>query len=287
VKPALWKTSGARQLFMTSLLTGLIGLGPAATATHLVPDRHHFRGSFGGKDVIPLWRDPDARHPNVTAGALDAIGNDLSPEDLFAYCYAVLSAPSYSQRFAAELEVPGPHTPITRDQDLFAEAADFGRRLIWLHTYGERLVPEGERAGRIRQGRARAVTAVPSDQDHYPESHRYDPDREELHVGEGVFAPVLKEVRTYSVSGLDVIGSWLDYRMKAGAGRRSSQLDRIRPAVWPAEFTEELLRLLWIIEHTIALSAELDETLNRIIEGPLVMATELPEPSDEERRPPN
>jgi hypothetical protein len=233
------------------------------------------------------WRDDTARHPNVAEGLLHAIGHDITPEDLVAYCYAVLSAPSYAERFAAELEVPGPHVPITRDRDLSAKAVELGRRLIWLHTYGERLIPEGERAARIPQGRARSVAAVPSDQDHYPESHSYDAEREELHVGEGLFAPVSREVRGYSVSGLDVIGSWLDYRMKAGAGRRSSQLDRIRPAVWPAEFTEELLRLLWIIEHTVALAPELDEILDRIVEGPLVMATELPEPTADERRPPD
>jgi hypothetical protein len=266
-------------------LTGLLGEGPAANVTSLVPDLHHFRGSFGGKDVIPLWRDPEAREANVARGVLEAIGG-VGAEDLFAYCYAVLSAPSYTERFAAELEIPGPHIPITSDNALFGAAVSLGRRLIWLHTYGERFVPAGERAGRLPQGRARCVTAVPSDQDHYPETHRYDAEREELHVGEGVFTPVAPEVRGYSVSGLDVIGSWLDYRMKGGAGRRSSQLDRIRPAVWPAAFTEELLRLLWIIEHTVALGPDLDQMLDRIVEGPLLKATDLPEPSGEERRPP-
>jgi len=45
--------------------------------------------------------------------------------------------------------------------------------------------------------------------------------------------------------------------MREGAGRRSSALDRIRPTVWPAAFTEELLRLLWIIENTVALQPAL------------------------------
>ncbi len=38
-----------------------------------VPDLHQFRGSFGGKDAIPLWRDAAATQPNVTAGLLDRL----------------------------------------------------------------------------------------------------------------------------------------------------------------------------------------------------------------------
>ncbi|MGH3000516.1 MAG: type ISP restriction/modification enzyme, partial [Gaiellaceae bacterium] len=128
--------------------------------------------------------------------------------------------------------------------------------------------------------------AVPSDPDRYPTSHRYDPEREELHVGEGLFAPVSADVRAFSVSGLDVIGSWLDYRMQEGAGRRSSYLDTIRPSEWTVEFTEELLRLLWIVEHTVAMGPRLDELLTAIVSGRTVRAAELPQPTDAEREAP-
>lgn len=289
-RPPLWKTLSARQLFMTSLLTGVLGDGPAAMATHLVPDMHHFRGSYGAKDVIPLWRDSAASEPNVTLGLLelfaDALGCEVTPEGLFAYAYALLSAPSYVGRFSEELEIPGPRLPLTTRPELFARTVELGRRLIWLHTYGERFVPTGERAGAVRQGRARAVTPVPASQDSYPESHSYDVETLELHVGEGVFAPVEPNVRGFSVSGLDVIGSWLDYRMREGAGRSSSPLDRIRPVVWPPEFTEELLRLLWIVEATVDLQPQLDQLLTDVITGPTLAVDDLPTPSDEERRPP-
>jgi hypothetical protein len=93
-------------------------------------------------------------------------------------------------------------------------------------------------------------------------------------------------VYAHRVSGLHVVGSWLDYRMRRGAGRRSSPLDEIRPTVWPAAFTEELLRLLWVIEHTIRLGPELDETLDRIVSGETIPAAELPQPSEEQRKAP-
>ena len=57
MRPALWRVAGPRQIFLTSLLTNVLGPGPAAVATALVPDLDHFRGSFGARAVIPLWCD--------------------------------------------------------------------------------------------------------------------------------------------------------------------------------------------------------------------------------------
>lgn len=49
------------------------------------------------------------------------------------------------------------------------------------------------------------------------------------------------EVWEFSVSGFKVLQSWLAYRMQKGAGKKSSPLDKIRPAAW--RFDEELLDL--------------------------------------------
>ena len=53
------------------------------------------------------------------------------------------------------------------------------------------------------------------------------------------FAPVAPEVWNYSVSGLQVVKSWLDYRKRRPGGKQSSPLDEIRPEHW--EFGGELL----------------------------------------------
>lgn len=241
--------------------------------------------------MIPLWRDAKCVHPNITVGLLESLGNKLSiivtPENLLAYCYAILSAPSYTRRFREELEIPGPHVPITSEPRLFERAIALGRELVWLHTYGERFVPPGQRAGRIPQGQARYEKTIPQRADAYPEKHSYDEIKRELHVGEGVFAPVSPEVRAFQVSGLDVIGSWLDYRMKGGAGRKSSPLDDIRPTIWPEAFSKELLELLWVLERTVALGPELDSLLDEVITGETIPATELPRPTEVERKPPS
>jgi hypothetical protein len=288
-RPVLWSVAGPGQVFLTSLLTGVLGEGPAAIATAHVPDLHHFRGSFGAKDAIPLWRDADGKEANIVAGLLDQLGEaferEVSPEDLFAYFYGVLNS-DYSSRFVQELEVPGPRIPITKDADLMAKMAELGGRLVWLHTYGERFVPPGEKYGSLPSGSARCTVAVPTDEAHYPETFKYEEGAKRLHVGGGIFEPITPEVWHFNVSGLQVVRSWLSYRMKEGAGRRSSPLDEIRPKTWPAEFTGELCELLWVIEETLALRPQVDDLLDKIVQGEVFTADELPAPGDEERAPP-
>lgn len=287
-RPVLWRTRGPRQVFMTSLLSGLLGGGLGATAASEVPDLHHFRGSFGAKDVIPLWRDAEATEPNLSSGLLQALAPELgeiTPEELFAYIYAVLAG-EYTERFASELEVPGPRIPITKDTDFFEKTAELGRRLIWLHTYGERFVPVGEKPSAIPTGKAKCTVGVPSKSGEYPEEFEYDPETKRLIVGKGVFEPVEPEVWEFDVSGLQVVRSWLSYRMKEGAGKRSSQLDEIRPERWPADFTEELCRLLWIVEQTLTLIPQTRDCLADIVNGPVFAASELPSPSQDEKAAP-
>lgn len=290
LRPVLWRSDSSRQLFLTSLLTEVLGEGPAAMATNLVPDLHHFRGSYGAKHVVPLWRDAECEHPNITDGLLEVLSNaladEVTPEDLFAYSYALLQAPSYTLRFVDELEEPGPRIPLTKDPRLFRRAVEHGRQLIWLHTFGERFPPSGERAGNVPQGEARSVKPVDGTPEGYPTGHAYDPETREIHLGEGVFGPVSPAVWEFSVSGFHVLGSWLDYRVRDGAGRKSSPLDDLRPAAWTPAFTEELLRVIWIIERTVALGPELDELLNQVIEGDTFPASELPEPTEMERKAP-
>ncbi len=290
LRPVLWENQSPEQLFVTSLLTGVLGLGPAATVTAQIPDLDHFRGSFGAKHVIPLYRDAEAKRPNVARGFLERLsaiyGLAVTPEVLLAYVYALLASPAYVARFSEELTNPGPRVPLTRDPALFRRGVELGRRLVWLHTYGDRWAPANTTPGQVPQGRARSVRAVPSKPEGYPEAFRYDDGTSTLHVGAGEFAPVDREIWGFSVSGLEVVKSWLAYRMKAGAGKKSSPLDEIRPERWTAAVTQELLELLWVLEATVALFPALAALLDEVVAGEAIPASELPRPSAEEREPP-
>lgn len=283
-RPNLLKAHSDRQVYLTSLLTKVLGEGTAAVATSLIPDMDYFCNR-GARDVIPLWRDAAATDPNVTTGVLEALsrayGRAVTAEDFFAYAYAVLASPDYVRRFWDELTIPGPRLPITRDHALFSRVAALGRHLLWLHTYSERLVPPGQKPDRIPPGKTRCRKGTPADPEKYPENFSYELAAWELHVGMGVFGPVRPEVWEFSVSGFQVVQSWLAYRMKKGAGRKSSPLDLIRPTSWV--FDEELLNLLWVLEHTADLWPSLAQALNDILSGDLFTAPDFPEPKPEER----
>jgi hypothetical protein len=85
----------------------------------------------------------------------------------------------------------------------------------------------------------------------------------------------------YEVSGLLVVESWLNYRMKSGAGKKSSDLDKIRPESWTSEATTELLELLWVLEATIDLQQEQAKLLHAVIAGPCIRELDLPLGADD------
>ena len=150
-RPDLWRVHGERQVYLTSLFNHPLGDGPALTACSHVPDLHHFRGSFGAKEVLPLYRAADAGEPNVLPGLLDRLsaeyGRSVTPEDFAAYVYGVSAHPAFTARFSGELETRELRIPVTRDGALFEEVRGQGARLLWLHTWGERFVSEEQTHG--------------------------------------------------------------------------------------------------------------------------------------------
>ncbi|NKU22010.1 hypothetical protein GS907_26070 [Rhodococcus hoagii] len=114
-----------------------LGTGPAITASIGVPDLHYFRGSFGGKDVVPLYRDQEAAKPNITRGLLDLLtdrlGSSVSPEDLAAYCFALAAHDGYTTMFWDHLEhsavrIPPPPTPNCSPKQLNSAASCYGSK---------------------------------------------------------------------------------------------------------------------------------------------------------------
>jgi hypothetical protein len=169
--------------------------------------------------------------------------------------------------------------PVTLEKELFAAAIAIGRRLIFLHSYGERCV-QGQTWPR---GSARCTKAIATES--LPERFSYDEAIQTLLVGDGIFKPVALAVWEFEVSGFKVVQSWLGYRMKNRKGKKSSPLDDITPSNWPPEFTSELLRLLHLLEETLEIYPKQEALLKQIIMGPLLNAGQLGAPPDEYRRP--
>lgn len=286
-----WLTEGESQVYLTSLTTNPLAAGPAVTATANVPDLHHFRGSYGAKDVLPLWRDAAATIPNITHGLRDLLGEarggDVSPEDALAYIFGILGTAAYTSRFADELATSSPRVPFTADCELFDEVIELGRELLWWATFGERFQPvdgKGRAVRRLPAGTAKNLKAVPSGAANYPDKFSYDEATKTIRVGDGEFGPVEPEVWAFEISGFKVVQSWLAYRMKKGAGKKSSALDDIRPTSW--SFSSEFVELLWVLEHFVDATERAALLLDRVVGGELIPSDAFPEPDEDQRKAP-
>ena len=139
--PRLWQASSDQQVYLTALMAHSPASGPALTITGLIPDLHHYKGSFGGR-AFPLWADAAATTPNMPAALLADLsfeyGRLVAAPDLFAYIAAIAACPAYTKRFREHLKQPGLRIPLTADRALFDEAAEIGREVVSLHSFGER-----------------------------------------------------------------------------------------------------------------------------------------------------
>lgn len=293
-RPALWASLSDKQIFLVSAMSAEMSTGPCMTVTESLPDLHYFNGR-GGKDIIPLYRDSAATRPNIAQGLPKVLAKKLgittpSPEEIAAYVYALLSAPRYQERFIEELKTPGPRLPITADESLWDEAVAIGQELLWLHTYAERFRDNDNERGNYVPlvdgiGWNHPVLQMPQTL----KDICYDNATQTLHVGDGRIGGVRQDVWRYSVSGMPVVKKWLGYRTANGTGRAASSinpLDKIRPGTWPDEWNDELLDLIRVLTITMDKQAAQGDLLDRICDGPLIAASDFPQPKQAERKPP-
>ena len=223
-----------------------------------------------------------------------ALVKPVAAEDLFAYIAAVAAHPCYTARFASDLLQPGLRIPITAEAALFAEAAELGRQVVWLHTFGERFadsaagrpaglprLPEADRPHVPRAG------AIPAEADDMPDALSYSPNLRRLHVGAGYIDNVTAAVWAYEVSGKQVLTQWFSYRGRDGSRpligdrRPPSPLGEIQPEGWLPEYTAELLNVLNVLGRLVALEPKQADLLDRICAGPTIPGADLKsEPGD-------
>jgi hypothetical protein len=129
---------GGSNLCLFALPNGT-SAGPAVWCHALYPDRHAFRGSYGGY-AFPLFdrrRDGDQVNlaPALLVGLAGAYGMSLQPQDVFDATLGLLSATSYTTLFAEDLEDVFPHVPFPGDYAVFRDAAAVGHEIRTVQTF--------------------------------------------------------------------------------------------------------------------------------------------------------
>jgi hypothetical protein len=282
----LWRSSSDRQLYLTALTRSSPTSGPAMTFSALTPDLDHYKGSFGGR-VFPLWRDAAATTPNLPPKLLEFLTTKyktpVTAEDFLAYLAGVAANPAYTRRFQTDLAQPGLRIPMTARPTLFAKAVELGRRVIWLHTFGERFAdpkanrpPGPPRLPKEQAPRIPRDGSIPDDPDSMPDKIEYDETKHRLMIGKGFIDNVPAAVWQYEVSGKRVLTQWFSYRKRnrerpiIGDRRPPSKLGDIQPDHWLAEYTTELLNVLHVLALLVELEPAQAKLLEKICEGPLL-----------------
>jgi hypothetical protein len=274
----LWAAaSQVGQVFVVEQHRQPLRPGPGLVFSGFLPDYHHFKGSEGGRTLPFLHPNGSA---NLASGLLDALSSALGVQvtsaEVLAYIAAVTSHPAYTATFSAELETPGIHVPITADANLWCQAVELGRNVLWAHTLGRAFADDSHPQDSVTfpKDEPERVTNTESVKQ-LPEGFSYDPDAQELELGGGRFGPVTPETFAYEVGGRNVLKSWIDYRSKEPAGKRTSPLDDINPPAWEHEWTGELIEVLSVLRRLVDLEPAQAELLRRVLAAPLMTIRDL------------
>jgi predicted helicase len=156
--PRIWPTPEAENLAIA--VAGKGSNAFSAMATRRVVSLDYLSRT----QLYPLYHYPEngplgghlERKLNLKEGFLrklgEVLGRPVSPEEAFAYIYAVVSHPLYAERFAKDLKMDFPRVPLPQDPELFAELVEGGLELIRLHTDYETLPPWSPVPLRVEEG---------------------------------------------------------------------------------------------------------------------------------------
>ena len=262
MRPPLQAAWGLQNCALFTLKDGT-GAGPAAWCHGLKPDQHAFRGSYGG------WAFPFRNHnpegsshhlqPALIAGLASVYGLPITALDVFDAILALLSAKSYTTRFAFDLEDDFPHVPFPADHAVFTDAAAIGARVRALQ--GLDAAPDPAfRSARLAGRASGPALDVPAPRQAF--------------VGDGTAGTVAlladrslylervpERVWRFAVSGYPVLHRWLRARNgEALTGPGGVALQRAA------------LDLAWRIEELLGLYDAADTVLIRALAAPLTRA---------------
>lgn len=205
LRPELQASWGQENFSLYSLKSNT-GAGPAVWCHGLLPDYHSIKGSNGGY-AFPLYdrrEGPDASNlsPALLAGLAEAYGVPVTPEDVFDAILALLSATSYTRRFAEDLEDVFPHIPFPADHAVFQRAVEIGREIRGLETFAR--PPAAQPPGFCRLASEPAGPIAPG-------PYR-DGEIALCADGSGRIAGIPQAVWDFSVSGYRVLPRWIEGR---------------------------------------------------------------------------
>lgn len=296
--PKLWEYRIPDQIFIVEQHAHYPKAGPGLFFNTLIPDKHSFKGSEGGRAHPTL---NTGGTPNLTESAeqmlRERFGNN-APGDLVYYLAALTGHPGYVRTFDEPLQQAGIRVPLTADPALWERAVQLGKQVVWLHTYGERgeplpgmkylhQIPEGADytlpTPTVDMGRTMPEKKPSFSPDPVTGSLSKEQDSPvtgTVSFGQARCENVEKRVFDYTIGGNQVLGLWAKYRLKKPVVRRSSSLNDIVQREWPEAWSEEYERLLYTLTHLVHLEPAQEKLLDEVLAGEQIFREEFVDTED-------
>ncbi len=137
--------------------------------------------------------------------------NNITPEEIFYYIYAVLYSNTYRKKYAEFLKIDFPRVPFTKDYKVFSSMAEYGKRLVDLHLLkAQELDPpvvkfQGKGSDKVKKVKYEPVgqTFVSDTKESLPRVYINN---------DQYFEGVKQEVWEYQIGGYQVCYNWLKDR---------------------------------------------------------------------------
>ena len=205
-RPTLQAAWGKQNVGFYAMPSGT-GSGPAVWCHGLLPDYHSFSGRGGY--AFPLHdrrAGPEAHNlaPGLLVALALAYGRAVTPAEAFDAVLALLSASSYTTRFAEDLEDTFPHVPFPADHAVFLRAAAVGAQIRAVETFARDPAAEALPPGFCRL--ANQPTGPLDPQDYADGALPLCAD------GSARLTGLPEAVWAFSVSGYRVLPRWLEAR---------------------------------------------------------------------------
>jgi hypothetical protein len=193
------------------------------------------------RDLFNHTQKPGHKEPNLNPGLLATLSQTYhttpTPEEIFAYIYAVLYSNTYRTKYAEFLKIDFPRIPFTTDYDLFRQLGAYGQRLVDLHLLNS---PELDPPLAKFQGEGESNV----------EKLKYNQQTQQVFINpHQYFDGVPLDIWEYQIGGYQVCEKWLKDRK----GRRLSLED-----------VKHYCKVVTTLQKTIKIQKEIDSIYSAI-----------------------
>jgi predicted helicase len=208
-----------------------------------------FYSNRGTPYFFPLYIYPERNNPkeleeeirpNLSPAFLKDITSKLgytpTPEAIFYYIYAIFHSPTYRTRYAEFLKIDFPRVPLTSNNELFHQLANYGEKLVSLHLMKSPQIDNLITKFVENHGNNLVDTGHP----------KYNQDAVIINKKGDKFTGVPEEVWNFYVGGYQVCQKWLKDRK----GRTLSDED-----------IQHYQRIIVALKQTIVIMEKIDEVI--------------------------